>query len=198
MKKKSHLSLARYLIDSMQNDDLHRYRKSFLIGSILPDCKPSFFTKRHTITETFDILVEEIKKITQDYDFSQGLTSEFCRRLGVVTHYIADYFTYPHNSIFVGSMTEHISYEIELMEYFRQYLASGKADEFLLYNNNFYSAENICEFIKQKHEEYIGAIKIIAIDCKYIVQLCVHVVKAILQIFEINFHGEPARQVKVA
>ena len=55
MKKKSHLSLSRYLLDSMQNEGLLSMQ-IILIGSILPDCIPSFITQRHTIEETFDIL----------------------------------------------------------------------------------------------------------------------------------------------
>lgn len=198
MKKKSHLSLARYLIDSIQVEELQRYRKSFLFGSILPDCTPSFITKRHTITGTFEILKEEILTITKNYDYSQGISSEFCRRLGVVTHYIADYFTFPHNSIFNGTIKEHINYEFKLMDYFKEYLSSGKADIFLLNGNNFNSIENIFNYIKQKHAEYINVINEISNDCQYIVQLCINVVKSILQMVEINIISENERQVKVA
>lgn len=198
MKKKSHLSLARYLIDGIQVEELEIYRKSFLFGSILPDCTPSFVTKRHTITGTFEMLKEEILAITQNYDCSQGINSEFCRRLGVVTHYIADYFTFPHNSVFKGTIKEHISYEFKLMDYFKEYLSSGKADIFILSGNNFNSAENIFAYIKEKHVEYIKGIKEISIDCRYIVQLCINVVKSILQMVEVNIMSENERQVKVA
>lgn len=198
MKKKSHLSLSRYLIDSIQVEDLQKYRKSFLFGSILPDCTPSFVTKRHTITGTFEILKEEILAITEDYDCSQGITSEFSRHLGIVTHYIADYFTFPHNSLFNGSVKEHINYEFRLMDYFREYLSSGRADIFLLNGNNFDSVESIFDYIKQKHAEYIKSIKEISIDCQYIAQLCISVVKSILQMLEINIMIENKQQVKVA
>ncbi|HHX55510.1 MAG TPA: zinc dependent phospholipase C family protein [Clostridiales bacterium] len=198
MKKKSHLSLARYLIDSMQVEELQKYRKSFLFGSVLPDCTPSFFTKRHTITGTFETLKERILEITDNYDYSQGINSEFCRHLGVVTHYIADYFTFPHNSIFKGSMKEHIGYEFKLMDYLKEYLVRKETDIFLLNGSNFNSVDKICDFIKNKHDEYIKVIKEVPMDCYYIVQLCVKVVESILQILEINMISENPRQVKVA
>ena len=42
----------------------------------------------------------------------------FWRRLGEIFHYIADYFTFPHNKTFTGSLVEHNSYEKELIRHF--------------------------------------------------------------------------------
>lgn len=186
MKKKSHLSLAGYLLDSLQIDELQKYRKSFLFGSILPDCIPSFFTRRHTIEETFDILRDEIAKITEEYDWSQGITREFTRRLGVITHYIADYFTYPHNEIFKGNMKEHITYEFGLMYYLKEFLNSKEVDKHTIDNNNFYNVDSICDFIKQVHSEYLEVVKAIKTDCRFIVDMAMEVVKAVLQMLEAN------------
>jgi len=63
MRKKSHISLAKYLVDSMGVQDLQEHKKSFYIGSIIPDLKPSFLTKRHTIEDTFETLINEIKAL---------------------------------------------------------------------------------------------------------------------------------------
>ena len=62
MRKKSHISLAKFLIHNHKEHQLSKHKKAFYIGSILPDIKPSFFTRKHTFEETFDILKEEIKK----------------------------------------------------------------------------------------------------------------------------------------
>ena len=195
MKKKSHMSLARYLIDSMQNEELLKYSKSFLFGSILPDCIPSFITRRHTIEDTFDILKNELIEIIDNYDWSQGITRGFCRRLGVIIHYIADYFTFPHNKVFTGSMKEHITYEFSLMDTLKSYLKSGEADKFLTSDNVFYSVDNICEFIKETHEKYLEVVEKISTDCRYIVGMTAQVVMAVLHIFEINYLP---REVKIA
>ena len=50
MRKKSHISLARYLVRNLDDGDLRKHKLSFYIGSILPDCKPSFLYKKHEIT----------------------------------------------------------------------------------------------------------------------------------------------------
>lgn len=53
MRKKSHISLARYIVNSLDDKELKKHRFSFYIGSVLPDIKPSFIYKRHEINGTF-------------------------------------------------------------------------------------------------------------------------------------------------
>ena len=47
LRKKSHILVARYLADQMPaTKSLQSHRKAFCLGSILPDIKPSFLTKK--------------------------------------------------------------------------------------------------------------------------------------------------------
>lgn len=187
MRKKSHISLASYLMENMETEELKNHKKAFYIGSILPDCVPSFVTRRHNIDETFDLLKEEIVKITDNYDMNKGITGYYCRHLGVITHYIADYFTFPHNKIFTGTMREHCSYEKELKFAFKSYVNSEGVHCIPKRQEEFQTVDEICNFIKEMHEEYLKAMKAIKMDCMYIVKLCQRVVEAILMIFKISF-----------
>lgn len=198
MRKKSHISLANYLMKSMKTEDLQNHKKAFYIGSILPDCVPSFITRRHSIDETFELLKVEISKVTDSYDMGRGITGYYCRHLGVITHYIADYFTFPHNNIFTGTIREHCSYENDLKLAFRAYVKSDEAKRVREKTTIFRTVDEICQFITEMHAEYLKAIKVIKIDCMYIVELCHKVVDAILQIFELSFTTTQIGQVKVA
>lgn len=186
MRKKSHISLASFLMSSMQSEELVNHKKAFYIGSILPDCVPSFITRKHCIEDTFEILKDEIIKITDDYDMDKGITGYYCRHLGVVTHYVADYFTFPHNEIFTGTLREHCNYEKNLKLAFKAYVQSDDAKRNSMQHGAFQTVDEICDFIMQMHEEYLKAIKVIKIDCMYIVELCYKVVDAILQIFRVG------------
>jgi hypothetical protein len=168
-------------------EHLQDHKKAFYIGSILPDCTPSFITRRHSIEETFYILKQEIVKITEDYNIDKGISSYYCRHLGIITHYIADYFTFPHNSIFTGSIKEHCTYEKELKFAMKKYVLSDEAKRVREKNGLFSTVEEICDFIKKMHEEYLKVIKEVQFDCYYIVELCHKVVDAILQMFELSF-----------
>ena len=64
MRKKSHILLARYLADQMQTTaSLQSHRKAFCLGSILPDIKPSFITRRHEFYGTFDDVKNRMKEL---------------------------------------------------------------------------------------------------------------------------------------
>ncbi len=198
MRKKSHISLANYLIKSMEFDDLINHKRAFYIGSILPDCIPSFITRKHTINETFGILEEEILKITDNYDMDRGITGYYSRHLGVITHYIADYFTFPHNDIFKGSLKDHCIYERDLKYAFKSYVKSDEAIRGRERNTILKTVDEILKFIKEMHEEYLKTIKIIKVDCVYIVELCHKVVDAIIRIFELSFSESRLGQVEAA
>ncbi len=185
MRKKSHISLAKYLMNNMNVQDLHEHKKAFYIGSILPDLKPSFLTKRHNIDETFDDLMDEIKKITVDYDINRGIDSYYARHLGVITHYLSDYCTFPHNAIFTGSLTEHCYYEKELKFSLKEYVQSDAAQRARNDFRTFHTVEEISHFILKTHREYLRAIKTVKADIHYIIELCFKVVDAILRFFEI-------------
>lgn len=187
MRKKSHISLARFLINNMNVQDLHEHKKAFYIGSILPDLKPSFLTKRHTIDETLFDLIKEIKKITVNYDANKGINGYFARHLGVITHYLSDYCTFPHNSVFDGNMREHIQYEKELKYSLKEYV--NRDDIQMKRNKTFHTIDEIIHLILSTHKEYMNALKVIKEDIQYIIQLCYRVVDAILMFLEMTVNG---------
>ena len=114
MRKKSHISLAKYIVKDMEVPVMTDHRKAFYLGSILPDCKPSFLTQRHEFEGTFEMVKERICDLSLDAELILRNARAFMRRLGEIIHYIADYFTFPHNMIYEGGFKEHCVYEKEL------------------------------------------------------------------------------------
>ncbi len=179
MRKKSHISVAWFLINSEGMELLGCHRGSFYIGSILPDCIPSFLVRRHTFEDSFDILEDEFGKLFRRFDEKGEADRYFCRHLGVITHYMADYFTFPHNANYPGKLRDHCIYEEELKHAIRSYVhspeaASGRLEE------TVHSSEAILQFVRRAHEIYCGTQSTVERDCEYIVVLCRIVVDAIL------------------
>ena len=173
----------------MQVQDLQDHKKSFYIGSILPDLKPSFLTRRHNIDETFKELVGEIRRITVDYDFKKGINTYYARHLGVITHYLSDYCTYPHNDIFDGNIKGHVSYEKELKHTLKEYVNHENNQRERIQSQRNYSIEEVIHFIWKTHSEYLKAIKNVHQDIRYIIDLCYKVVDAILSFLEGAVNG---------
>lgn len=184
MRKKSHISLTRYLIETVNRNELKKHKTAFYIGSILPDCVPSFFIRRHSFEETFDILKEEIRLLTEEYDSKEGVNGYFCRHLGVITHYLADFFTYPHNRCYTGTMKDHCNYEKKLKLRLKEYVQSEEAKEMKTVAITYEEAEEIYRFIQHMHQQYKEGEKAIQEDIHYIVSISYEVVCAILTIVE--------------
>lgn len=183
MRKKSHISLAWYLMNSEGMELIGSHKGSFYIGSILPDCVPSFFVRKHTFEDSFDILKKELGKLVSHFDVRKGADCYFCRHLGVIVHYIADYFTFPHNVNYPGKLKDHCVYEEELKHAIRSYVHSPEAVRKRL-GETVYEPGAILNFVQRMHEIYTRMQSAVSRDCEYIVGLCHTVVDAILLLFE--------------
>ncbi len=187
MRKKSHISLARHIVCNVEPKAFEKHKKAFYVGSILPDCTPSFLTKRHEITGTFDEVVNRIEKLTVGYNGGEEFSTLYFTRLGELIHYIADYFTFPHNKEYDGTLSEHCVYEGQLKHSLRAYIKDidkaviASPCNFSRIRHQFTSVEEICLFIKNELRRYINrGIHSVEEDCKYIVGICSSIAKAIL------------------
>lgn len=181
MRKKSHISLAKYIVDSLNEQSLQKHKKAFYLGSILPDCKPSFLTTRHEIQETFDQVAEKIHRLSSGEDVKN--LRVYFRDLGQVIHYVADYFTFPHNRNYTGTLRDHCTYEKRLKQSLKEYIRSGEAARNSEKARRFRSPEAICEFIRRAHEAYMSRRTNVERDCRMIVALCHQVVEGIIRLF---------------
>jgi hypothetical protein len=184
VRKKSHISLARYIATSLDAKDLIKHKKAFYLGSILPDCKPTFLTTKHEFGGTFDKVKEDIKKLTIANEININNNRAYWRNLGQVIHYIADYFTFPHNKNYDGSLKDHCIYEEHLKLGLREYISSGEAAKNIGKFIKFESLDALFKFISEAHEEYLKFKRSVQEDCKYIVNLTHQVVQSIVYLFE--------------
>ncbi|MCC8163161.1 MAG: zinc dependent phospholipase C family protein [Lachnospiraceae bacterium] len=179
MRKKSHLALAGYLLDGMGNEVLRRRWKAFYLGSILPDLKPSFVTKRHEYETTFDLVAGKLRALS----FGEGYWSEDSMRyavdLGQVLHYIADYFTYPNNPNYPGNLRAHCLYEKRLKIRLRAYVREGGI--LPVCGSMLRPADEILEDIRKLHQVYMETPSNVERDCDYITEACGRVLLSLLQ-----------------
>ena len=185
MRKKSHLSLAGYIVDIVDADMID-HPLAFRFGSLEPDLVPSFITTKHRIDLTFHKLEKKINKVIDEYDKNKGMTIGLSKDLGVITHYIADYFTYPHNSHYPGNIKDHCHYENHLKHGLRAYIRSGEAVfGGAGYKRSFSTVDEMLEYIQEAHEEYMKQPGSVENDCKYITTVCSRVLASMPQFAEV-------------
>lgn len=178
MRKKSHISLAGFLVRGLENDVLSRRWKAFYVGSLLPDCRPSFLTVRHEYDETIELVEDKIHRLVEDTERRPADSMRYMIDLGQVFHYIADYFTFPHNSHYPGNLKDHCSYEKYLKLKLREYIREGEAvfhDEATM---KLHTVEDILAYIQKNHQEYMESQHSVEEDCEYITRVCSQVLAA--------------------
>lgn len=182
MRKKSHILLARYLADQMTvSESLQSHRKAFCLGNILPDIRPSFVTKRHEFFGSFGEIQGKLKILVED-GLDQYKERVFWRRLGEIFHYIADYFTFPHNKTFTGSLVEHNSYEKELKNRLKSCIRNGEAALYKEAEIGFGSFGQLTEYIQEKHAAYLKKERNISDDIRYILDVCCQVFQGVCRL----------------
>lgn len=179
MRKKSHILLARYLADQMEvSESLQSHRKAFCLGSILPDIRPSFLTKKHEFFGTID----EIEgKITRLVEVAPEERNErvYWRQFGEVIHYMADYFTFPHNKTYTGTLIEHGQYEKALKNDLKSCIKSGEAGRHVKEAISFGCLSDLFTYISESHEQYLRKTRNVAEDIEFILNVCFQVIQGI-------------------
>lgn len=182
MRKKSHILLARFLADQLTVDEsLQSHRKAFCLGSILPDIRPSFVVKKHEYFSTFGEIQEKMLQLVEHGPL-EGKERVYWRNFGEVLHYVADYFTFPHNRTYTGSLYEHSQYEKILKQRLKICIKSGAAGAYVFRDVYFKNLEELTEFIQVSHTSYLRKKRNITEDIQYILMVCYQVIQGIVQL----------------
>ncbi len=187
MRKKSHIALAIGLMDKLQLHDTLNHKYIFCIGSILPDCKPSFLTTPHTFQKTFEKVKEKIKLFLEKMENIYQFGYRDCIILGEIIHYIADYFTFPHNIHYDGNLKAHCYYEKDLKIALRHFLNSDEVVEIRKEVQVYQTKEELFQFIEETHQKYMKRKSFVLEDCRYIVRVCMEVVASIVAILQNSY-----------
>ncbi len=124
MELASHILIGRQIADVLSLEGL--CRKAFIFGCIEPDCVMVTylrgFSKGNRLHgHCWKNITSCIRSLIDKCDGCTGVLGAF--RLGRLCHYIVDSFTYPHNSNFEGSLSEHMAYEDDLTLYLEDRIA---------------------------------------------------------------------------
>ncbi len=149
MELASHILIGRLIADAFSFEGL--CRKAFLFGCIEPDCvMVTYLRGAHRGTglhgHCWNNIQSCISSLIEKCAGEVGVLAAF--RLGKLCHYIVDAFTFPHNSDFSGTLSEHMAYEDDLT----LYLIKNKQN--MRFSPNRFSFS--FRWIESLHEEYMA------------------------------------------
>ncbi|MCD8015099.1 MAG: zinc dependent phospholipase C family protein [Lachnospiraceae bacterium] len=177
MRKKSHIALASCLLTWLGNEELDRYWKAFYFGSIQPDLNPKMFAEPHEFDASWDKIRDRIRQIEAEANEEETSRRVVWTHIGIVLHYLADYFTFPHNTCYPGSLKDHCLYENRMKYLMRAYLCTEEAqtvfEEQRGCSSGIRTAEQLFACIEQMHRSYMHQAGHSELDdCRSIMQIC--------------------------
>ena len=196
MRKKSHISLAGYLVREMNLEEFDRHKKAFYLGSILPNLTPKMITSPHEFQTSYEELQGRIHTLLQDAGTGDYKERVLFRRMGVVMHYLADYFTFPHNVTYGGSLKDHCLYERDMKHALRSYVRTSEAQQIFrlqqMRQGQIRTANELFAYIERMHRDYLRHPHSAQDDCRWIVELCSWVMIGMVNIIaSFGVRGEP-------
>lgn len=122
MKSIDHFILGKNLSEKMLDNAGSAQRFLFVIGNVLPDKLPHTYLCRLAECEkyrghNFNNTKNKVERYMNCLMSKNSLTGFDYLWLGILCHYVADAFTFPHNSNFPGTLKEHVQYEGILHDY---------------------------------------------------------------------------------
>ncbi len=153
--------------------------KSLLEGSIAPDILPSMLIIPHTKKNSSGFLKKQIEWLTNKNLFENFNLDEFSYRLGIVIHFLSDYFCTAHNHYkYINPILHHL-YERKLKIYFKKNIYKLPIS---IEDQICSSIEGIICYLDEKHKQYRTFKPNYENDFKYSLEVTAFISKAIMGI----------------
>lgn len=140
-----------------QNLNISLNPHMFAYGNMKPDVAPKLKAKKHYMEPTFDFVLDEIMRLIEDGVSENALSiGKFSVRLGVICHFLCDFFCLPHHDreYFSDKLMEHMLYERDLHGKFTHF--SG-IDRIRLPYVGGVTKEDIKKAILELHADYTAS-----------------------------------------
>jgi len=172
MLSSTHLLIAENIISILNNNfGLRLDDENFKTGCIMPDYSISLFLIPHYKEKSFNFVVNMIEELFNVNDFNLNI---FSRRLGVVVHFLSDYFCRAHNDTDLDSLFNHFKYERKLhSEFLKLHVKDMALKNLYRLDNSFLTSSFfIANYINNMHKTFLNSEPSIEIDIKYSLEVC--------------------------
>jgi hypothetical protein len=151
----AHFLIANSILENIDNNkSFFISEKNFIYGNIKPDISSKYLFMKHYHAESFHMIVKKIKHLCSlnlDSLSKYFSLSKFNQELGVICHFLCDFFCVPHSQRweFKHSMKKHMLYE-------RQLSAVAKELNLSKFKGDIITHNSFEEFFHVLYEDYIN------------------------------------------
>lgn len=157
MLPQTHKIIADIIYEDVYKDHQIKLNKTQLIyGSIKPDIYSGFPKLKHFKPQSFSVICNDISALSssQTEDNPRAI-SKLSQQIGVVTHYVSDYFCVPHNdrATYHHHIINHIQYENQLHRIYKESDLNKRKvanDQWLDFSN----VDIVMNYLDELHDAY--------------------------------------------
>lgn len=168
----SHVTMGRYLYRYFRENFGVRMKKgTFVLWNVMPDIAPSLLKLSHFKKDIYDLVMEKAQYLAQE---GENMTPrEYSKQMGILCHFMADFFCYAHAEYFDGGKIAHFKYEM-VMQLFG-YRRRGMLHAVDLISNAAAVDQSLAlyEQINELHEQYRQLNPSYGVDFVYSLTACV-------------------------
>lgn len=150
-------------------------KKGLKLGSLKPDYSPYLLRIKHLKEKSINNLCEMIENIKNKSMPETGREFyKFSMDLGIIMHYITDFFCFAHNHPKFVNKLQHIKYEWALLHEYKKTDTEETLKKAYANLNHYNEKRYKClkEFINEMHDEYMANSPGIENDIKYSLEMC--------------------------
>ena len=163
MNIQSHWKLASFICKSSEINIKGLKKLFFAFGNIFPDISFTFVKNPHIPSIMYEAVMHRIEKALC---FSDKQTYLNYFSIGIITHYLADFFCAAHTEPFGEDARTHYLYEQQLETHVSQ--CRNLIDNMYLFDQN----EDLIEMIGISHKEYLKNTFSHDKDIRFITRIC--------------------------
>lgn len=187
----SHFMMGKLLYHNLKNIDIKLKRNAFIFGNIKPDVSSRYNKLPHYKKDVYSLFKSEVLALC-DMKVSEGssFSSEYSEKLGVICHFISDFFCFAHCEQFDNRGWNHFIYEMKLSFYMLKRKKSMKNIDNLMDYSQFYNTNSIFEEMDKENEEYFASHQSEGMDVLCSLQNCISMVLAVVNISKVSLTEE--------
>lgn len=156
-------SFSHYMIGSYLNKYIKREYGvrlcvgRFLYWNIMADFRKPFNLLSHKTDGWKSHLKSEIEALTGQNQTQTCFSPDYSKRLGVICHFYADFFCYPHAEVYQGTFWQHIKYEWALYRFMQKSFSTLSGIDGDLTHNTCWDIRKINAIFETQQKVYLSA-----------------------------------------
>lgn len=197
MDSVSHTKVARLLLAYIEETCGVTFdTAAFIYGNLKPDLTGTYLKKRHNPSVMYDEVMDMIRDFTEAHTIRTTNGHDLSVELGVLCHYITDFFTFPHNDdLYDRNLLAHYIYEKRTSLRISSRIDARKFERWAGPVIPPFTVEALIGRIGDMHARYREERHCISNDIVYICQITTMLV---LSIINITYEYEPVAETPSA